>query len=119
MTMAKRTSRSKESPAQNDDSAVRKAPAETTSNRSALRPASPNPGAAVMDRPGQLAAPAADDSTRADSMASEPPAMSPSRPIGDDDIRARAYQRYLERGGTHGQDMDDWIEAEQELRNRK
>jgi Protein of unknown function (DUF2934) len=40
------------------------------------------------------------------------PAQSPS----EDDIRRRAYQRYLERGGGHGQDFDDWLEAERELR---
>jgi hypothetical protein len=34
-------------------------------------------------------------------------------------IRARAYQRYLERGGTGGSDFDDWLEAERELKNSK
>ena len=34
----------------------------------------------------------------------------------DDDIRARAYQRYLERGGEHGADFDDWLAAERDLR---
>jgi hypothetical protein len=33
-----------------------------------------------------------------------------------DDIRERAYHRYLERGGDHGQHFDDWLEAERELR---
>jgi hypothetical protein len=36
-----------------------------------------------------------------------------------DDIRRRAYERYLERGGHHGQQVDDWLEAEKELRNKK
>jgi hypothetical protein len=31
-------------------------------------------------------------------------------------IRERAYQRYLERGGGHGLDFEDWLEAERELR---
>lgn len=35
-----------------------------------------------------------------------------------DDIRQRAYQRYLERGGGHGMDFDDWLEAERELKQR-
>jgi hypothetical protein len=34
----------------------------------------------------------------------------------DDDIRHRAYQRYLERGGHQGSEFDDWVEAERELR---
>jgi hypothetical protein len=37
----------------------------------------------------------------------------------EDEIRQRAYHRYLERGGTHGQDFDDWLEAERELRIKK
>ena len=36
-----------------------------------------------------------------------------------DDIRVRAYHRYLERGGGHGMDFEDWLEAERELRQRK
>ena len=35
----------------------------------------------------------------------------------EDDIRLRAYQRYLERGGEHGTDFDDWVEAERDLRS--
>ena len=37
----------------------------------------------------------------------------------EDDIRLRAYQRYLPRGGEHGRHLDDWVEAEQELRPKK
>ena len=36
-----------------------------------------------------------------------------------DDIRRRAYERYLERGGEHGQHFDDWVAAEAELRSKK
>jgi hypothetical protein len=32
-----------------------------------------------------------------------------------DQIRLRAYQIYLERGGHHGQELDDWLRAEREL----
>ena len=35
----------------------------------------------------------------------------------EEEIRTRAYQRYLERGGGHGQAFDDWLEAERELKN--
>ncbi len=31
-------------------------------------------------------------------------------------IAARAYQLYLERGRTNGHDFDDWLQAEYELR---
>lgn len=36
-----------------------------------------------------------------------------------DEIAQAAYQRYLTRGATDGHDMDDWIEAERELRERE
>jgi len=37
----------------------------------------------------------------------------------DDEIRARAYEMYLERGGRDGLDLDDWVRAERELRQRR
>jgi hypothetical protein len=37
----------------------------------------------------------------------------------DEEIRTRAYRRYLERGGSDGQDFDDWLEAERELKRRR
>jgi len=36
-----------------------------------------------------------------------------------DEIAAAAYQRYLERGATDGQDQDDWLAAERELSERR
>jgi hypothetical protein len=48
--------------------------------------------------------------TASTSMGSEPSA---------EDIRMRAYQRYLERGGGHGMDFEDWLEAERELKSSK
>ena len=37
----------------------------------------------------------------------------------DDAIAARAYELYQARGGTHGADMDDWLQAERELRGER
>jgi hypothetical protein len=56
--------------------------------------------------------------TSAGARAEEPVAIQATEP-SDDDIRRRAYQRYLERGGDHGQHFDDWLEAERELRSKK
>ena len=45
-----------------------------------------------------------------------------ARPLGepsDEEIRARAYEMYLERGGHDGLDFDDWVRAERELRQRR
>jgi len=40
-------------------------------------------------------------------------------PPTHEEIRARAYEKYLERGASHGMDFDDWVTAERELRNRR
>jgi len=36
-----------------------------------------------------------------------------------DEIAEAAYHRYLKRGGGDGQDFNDWLEAERELRSRR
>jgi hypothetical protein len=41
------------------------------------------------------------------------------REPSDEEIRVRAYFRYLERGGSHGDSFDDWAEAKKELEERK
>lgn len=48
-------------------------------------------------------------SIESQSMASEP---------SEEDIRLRAYHRFLARGGDHGADFEDWLEAERELKRR-
>jgi hypothetical protein len=62
---------------------------------------------------GDTAAPAQPKTRRA--RAAAVPVPEPSV----DDIRRRAYERYLERGGNHGQHFDDWLEAERELKSKK
>jgi hypothetical protein len=32
-----------------------------------------------------------------------------------EETELRAYQIYIERGGAHGHDVDDWLQAEREL----
>ena len=32
-----------------------------------------------------------------------------------EEIELRAYQIYIERGGAHGQDVEDWLQAQREL----
>lgn len=36
-----------------------------------------------------------------------------------EEIEQRAYEIYLARGGEHGSDLEDWIQAECELRQRR
>jgi hypothetical protein len=38
--------------------------------------------------------------------------------VTTDMIAMRAYQRFVERGGEHGHDLEDWLAAEEELRAR-
>jgi hypothetical protein len=39
-----------------------------------------------------------------------------SAPVMDDDIARRAYDLYLARGCERGHDVEDWLQAERELR---
>jgi hypothetical protein len=34
------------------------------------------------------------------------------------EIRQRAFEIHIERGGIHGCDLDDWLEAERELQQK-
>jgi hypothetical protein len=61
---------------------------------------------ADANRPGAESRP----DTRSTSMGSSP---------SEEDIRLRAYQRYLERGRAPGMEFDDWVEAEKELKRQK
>jgi len=38
------------------------------------------------------------------------------RNVTEDDVRLRAYELYLQRGATPGNDVSDWLQAERELR---
>lgn len=35
-----------------------------------------------------------------------------------DEIHHRAYEIHIERGGIHGYDLDDWLQAERELQKK-
>jgi hypothetical protein len=42
--------------------------------------------------------------------------MTEHRQSSIEEITRRAYGLYLERGGEHGKDVEDWVRAEKELR---
>lgn len=52
----------------------------------------------------------ADQAQRSESIVTEP---------SEEEIRLRAYHRFLERGGKHGGHFDDWLAAERDLKGRK
>jgi hypothetical protein len=41
------------------------------------------------------------------------------QPASPEEIRARAYQIFLERGQADGRDLDDWLLAEHELKHER
>ena len=45
-----------------------------------------------------------------------PHALNGSRNPADADIARRAFELYCERGCQHGRDVEDWLQAERELR---
>ena len=40
-----------------------------------------------------------------------------SAPVTDADVARRAYDLYLARGGEPGHDVEDWLQAERDLRD--
>jgi hypothetical protein len=94
--MAKRTTRS----------TVPKAPKTPRASKTSTYSGTYPTEATSADKASDIGGPG-DDATRNDSMGSEP---------SEEEIRMRAYRRYLERGGTDGLHFEDWMEAERELR---
>ena len=81
-------------------------PSQPKARRSRARTAAP-PSDTIGAYPGVEGV---EQHTDSRSMSSEP---------SEEDIRMRAYQRYLQRGGYHGMDFEDWLEAERELKRAK
>lgn len=87
--------------------AKRNIPRSEASDSTAAAP----PAAKPRPRRGE---PQAAEAAPADPLATESQEFEPN----EDDIRLRAYHRYLERGGGHGMDFEDWLEAERELKRK-
>ncbi len=47
----------------------------------------------------------------------EPARETPRREVTEEEIRQRAYEIYLNRGAAPGFELDDWLQAERELRS--
>jgi hypothetical protein len=59
---------------------------------------------------------------RTDNVLTMPPVDSPTAVatasgVAAGDIARRAFELYCERGREHGHDVDDWLNAERELRD--
>jgi hypothetical protein len=94
-------------------------PSTTTSSPAAPRarrpPAAKKPAAAPVDVATVAGTEPIESAAERASLSAADDGDSPST----DEIAQAAYQRYLSRGGQHGADFDDWIEAERELRQRR
>lgn len=48
------------------------------------------------------------------------PKKSKAKPLPlEEQIKQRAHEIYLQRGGQDGSDLDDWLQAEQEINSRQ
>ena len=65
-----------------------------------------------------MAKPASSKTKRTETAAggSTPPGPNGSPPVTDADIARRAYDLYLARGCESGHDVEDWLQAERDLR---
>jgi hypothetical protein len=48
-----------------------------------------------------------------------PPVNEPAAQPTQEEIAKRAHEIYLARGGAQGCDMDDWLQAERELKQQR
>jgi hypothetical protein len=109
--MAKKKTVGPDTPAEPPAAYRRRTPA-TPRKRATGRPESGvvEPDATPIAEPIDRAADMSVGAGSSDSAAAREPTF--------DEIAEAAYRRYLERGGQHGQDFDDWVEAERSLRSR-
>ena len=47
------------------------------------------------------------------------PPIETNAPISEQEIAQRAYELYVARGGADGHDVEDWLQAERELREQR
>jgi hypothetical protein len=69
---------------------------------------------APASKPHTHSHPHPDNAAIAEESAAIYPDTNEGRPTPDE-IAAEAYHIYMDRGESHGQDMDDWLEAERRL----
>lgn len=78
----------------------------------------PEQAAAVIAEPAKLAQAAAQETGVPERTVEPavPPAPTKGREPTPEEIARRAHELYLARGGRNGGHVDDWLEAERELR---
>jgi hypothetical protein len=94
-----------------DETKARRAPARRTASRKPTDAAASAPDLARTE-------PAAQRQQVAASGAKERASRNTPNAPSPEEVRRRAYELYVRRGGTDGSDKDDWYEAERQLRSR-
>jgi|SRR5439155_21461295 len=114
--MAKRTERTEA-----NDSTTAAPPAQPAKGPGRARSARQTAGADTFAARPEPSRDPSDDAPRDEPMVETraESAEATRRAPSEEDIRQRAYERYLERGGGHGMDFEDWLEAERELKSQK
>ena len=112
--MAKKKTVGPGTPAEPNTGAMRRRTPPTSSRKAADARPDPGiaePGATPAAEPLDMAADMSVGAGSSDSTAAREPSH--------EEIAQAAYQRYLDRGGEHGSDWNDWLEAERSLRKGK
>lgn len=91
--------------------------AKKTTSRSKAEPKSESPAAPAAAKPSARAKAPKPETNKV--VASKSRKATPVYEPNDEEIRVRAYEIYIERGGGHGSDLEDWLVARQELLGRK
>jgi hypothetical protein len=109
--MAKKKTVGPDTPAEQTAAAPRRRTSNGSRKRATLTSDTPAVPAGAISGPIDRAADMSVGAGSSDSAAAREPTY--------DEIAEAAYHRYLDRGGQHGQDFEDWVEAERSLRSRR
>ncbi len=78
--------------------------------------AQPSGGSTAVARRGPAISPRAEERPRSAPIRIAKGKPDPRGTCSHEAIALRAYQFFLDRGGSHGHDLEDWERAERELR---
>jgi hypothetical protein len=83
------------------------------------RKKSPSPGSSDESSAGSpVRQPTANSSRVGEAPVVDSPVERADSTPAEERIRRRAYELYLERGGAPGEEMEDWLRAEREIRDQ-
>lgn len=99
-----------------------KSPSKRTAGANGDAASNGTPAATRSESPSSaLQASSASESNVSRASSPRPPATNTSSypSVSEEQVRRRAYELYMQRGGQGGSHVDDWYRAEAELRGRR